>query len=363
MSKKRQYSDFENFKAYYTGKMSPEERSAFEENLANDPFAQDAYDGFLSLESDTKRVSFMESANMAFQDKHHLNRDVVVFPLKTLLGIAASIALFVGVFYIVQDQFFSDNTFAENNIKETESEEVVKYETTEVIEPETIIISDSVQDFSEPESELEAESEPELEKEKTIAIPKEIKTVKKEKQVDVMPKPKTSPKPTSTADGFVTQNQNTLKDRSVVKSGEETIKQEQSATYNSIPAPTVVEETEDNTAGLMSDYQSGIVSYNQSKFDNAIKFFNNSINSKINVNSSNYYIAMSYFNLGKSNKAITYFDKVIGTDSSFSDDAQYFKAVTLIGKGQTENAKIILKELINSNSSFKTSAQNKLNSL
>ena len=67
--------------------------------------------------------------------------------------------------------------------------------------------------------------------------------------------------------------------------------------------------------------------------------------------------------LNKGTKAMKAFDNVIGSASSLKNNAKWYKASILVDKGKNAEAKTLLLELVNSNSSFKQSAQEKLDNL
>ena len=83
MSLENQHNGFDVFRKYYTGEMTAKEVAVFEKNLAEDPFAQDAYDGFLMIENNFQRISFIEETNMVFKEKAGIEAAAFIFPVKT----------------------------------------------------------------------------------------------------------------------------------------------------------------------------------------------------------------------------------------------------------------------------------------
>lgn len=345
MSAENQHINYETFRKYYTGAMTPDEKSMFEKNLENDPFAQDAFEGFLSLETDLARITAIDNTNKKLNEKLGLDKTENTFPIKSVVGIAASVVLLVGSIFVFKNNFSETKTIAENVVLEPEIiEEVLEV----VVDSEKIYLNDT--------NRIKISAEEDFE---DLQVPIESQNVIAD-QITTSDK-KTLGQAQSGANNMAEVESAKKDSRGVGANSSAKATESKTATFNTVPI--VSDKESDASLEMISDYKSGIVYYNQSQYAEAIKAFNSSITKKQNVSSSNYYIGMSYFNLGNTNNAITYLDKVIGTDSAFADDAQYYKAITLIGKGQKEKAKVILNELANSSSSFKNAAQNKLKSL
>lgn len=180
MSVENQHINFETFRKYFSGAMSAAEKSAFEKNIENDPFAQDAYEGFLILETDAARVSALDSTNSKFKEKVGLGKNDNVFPIKTLVGIAASVVLLVGSIYLFQNNFNEKNAIAENVVV---APEIIEEEIVEMpIDSEGIYFNDTNQttvsgteDFEDLQVPIESQNiivEQEAVKEKKICSAK-----------------------------------------------------------------------------------------------------------------------------------------------------------------------------------------------
>lgn len=365
MSLDNGHNDFEVFRNYYTGKMKADEKAAFEKNLANDPFAQDAYDGFLAIETDFERISFIEKTNMLFKSKIGLEETTTVFPFKAALGIAASIVLLIGSVFIVQNNFKNNSTdeIAKNEQKIEEEVIATQDKTTgvDVMENESIWNESLLStDNAEQEAVLVEDEAEEVKEVKAPKItPVEINNRTEEKQVK---------KTVEKAEKQIDFDQYRKKQKTTAANTKETVEESKAGVnsqsqFNSLAYEDNEIQNNDNSTKIISDYKAGIVAYNQSNYNDAIQSFNKSVNDNKNVNSANYYIGMSYFNLGKTNKAINSFDKVIESGSTFAKDAQWHKALSLLNKGQYDKAKIELQSIIDSGSSYKSKAQKKLNTL
>lgn len=346
MNTENKHIDSDLFKKYFAGTMSPEEKLAFEKNLENDPFCKDAFEGFQFLDSDAKRVSSLENINLKFQEKFDLQKNENTFPIKTAVGIAASVVLLVGTFFLFKNSLFQNqNTLAENKVEEEEIiEETTALNTTET---DVIIYNDSDKIIIGFEEEYEDIAPAPIASEKVAAEAKKSGTFELEKQAEAKATQSKQDSRGALAQESATTDMFSGNDKTLMENAVE----------------TTASRSKEISSEMISDYKSGILSYNQSNFEEAIIAFNSSIKKNQNTLNSNYYIGMSNFNMANYNNAITYFDKVISANSNFADDAKYYKALTLIGKGQKEKAKVLLTELANSNSSFKTAAQNKLKSL
>lgn len=358
MSLEGQHNDFEIFRKYYTGKMSADEKAIFEKNLENDPFAQEAYEGFLELDDDFKRISFIEKTNMNLKEKVGLET-ASAFPIKTALGIAASVVLLIGSVFVIQNSFNNkEGEIAKNEVKTTAIEQM------EIIEEE-VSHTDTSQ-FMYSDSAIDETMQPEQDGVivEDVPAPKEerIESSAKEKTKYTPPTPVNDKKQIDYEDYYNNQDESLSEEAEIVEQ-ERSMQPNVSAQYNSLEYKDDNKVSSAQSDKLISNYNAGIVAYNQSNYSEAIQLFNKALNERTNVNSANYYVGMSYFNLGKSNKAINSFDKVIKTSSSFADDAQWYKALSLINKGQKEKAKTVLQDLIQSGSSFSGAAQKKLEKL
>ncbi len=358
MSTNSKHTDFSTFRKYYTGEMSAKEKSAFETNLENDPFAKDAFDGFLFYEKDFDKISSIEKTNMAFKEKLKLEAGNHI-SLKPILAIAASVVVLFSAFYIIQNNAFKNNTVAKNETKTVFNEEQNQ---------ETFIEQDEFFDSTLNDVYTDEDIFIEDVEEETKTTKDNIATVldKEKFNTKVKDKPLESLKKQTAPDYFYDNNE---------EAEQEEIAEDIEVTVNTNEKPSLAEpalynsiyyKEENNTEIItpeLNNFKAGLVDYNQSKYNAAIKNFEASINNKQKATSSKYYIGMSYFNLNKHNKAISYFDKVIGTSSTLADDAMWYKSLALINKGQKNKAKDLLQAIIDINSSFKTKAQKKLNSL
>ena len=94
--------DIESFKKYFSGKMNPEERTAFLEKVENDPFAKEAMEGFSMLGNEPNKLNTMHQLQTVFAQKAHLEPETNQNVLKYALAIAASFIILLSGFIGVQ---------------------------------------------------------------------------------------------------------------------------------------------------------------------------------------------------------------------------------------------------------------------
>lgn len=353
MSKNNLHSIFLN---YYLGTMSPDNKKNFESNLEQDPFIKEAYEGFLLLENDSEVISTIENSNLEIKKRLGIDTQKTLFPLKTIITIAASIVLLLGSYFYVSNNKLENNKLATNHtekiiqedkqiIHEAEEElEFNKFGTDSLQNNGLVIDNDIVVE--------DVIIEPQNNKKETKETNNfKAKPVKEKKQIDF--------------EKNISENNS----GKIIETGEvsspsiiaEKTSIQPSALMNSIAIndDELVEYA--NEIENLSEYKKGIAAYNKSEYSKAIKLFNKSISNNKTINSSTYYIGMSYFNQNKHSKAIKYFDKLLYT--SYNNKAEWYKALSLINKGNKTDAKKLLTKIANSNSIFNKSALNKLSSL
>lgn len=357
-----QHSDFINFRKYYTGNMSSEEKVAFEKHLEEDPFAKEAYEGFLFLENDHARISAIEQTNMALKEKFGLQNSSNIFPMKYIITVAASLVLFIGSYVVIQNNFSNKNeNLAENHVEELDISEIVEEEEiqAEIIDSlENDTFSDSLieneEDFLDNNDIIITEVQKSTKEKTSPIVEKEPVSIAESVEISEN-KSNASKKIKAEKEEVSALLENTKEEPQIQIAGKDKYRQATNTIY--------ADESEITEVNNLSEYKNGINAYNNSEYTKAIKFFNNSINQNRSVSGSNYYIGMSYFNQDKSLKAIKYFDKTIEIGSTFTENAKWYKSLTLLNRGDKAEAKELLNSIINSNSSFKNAAVKKLETI
>lgn len=335
--------DIESFKKYFSGKMNPEERTAFLEKVENDPFAKEAMEGFSMLGNEPNKLNTMHQLQTVFAQKAHLEPETNQNVLKYALAIAASFIILLSGFIGVQWY---------NNFQK---QPIAKQETTSIQEEQNAV--------TPIEEDVNAQSVITID-EDTLSAKLNETFIKAQNKEDnkMLPQQKSNLYAADVKQPKVSTNTApldvqiaTLKEESAQEN--ELAKPSTNAVQDNIASNTkVITETQVN-------YKSGIVAFNQGNFNQALTFFEEAVKNNENVGSSNYYLGMSYYNLNQSGKAIPYYDKVINSSSNYADDAKYYKALSLVGKGQNAKAKTLLQELANSNSSYNYQAIKKLETI
>lgn len=335
MDKITDHINHTHFEKYFAGGMSSEEQANFENALQKDPFAQEALEGFMLLQNNTERLELLQKTKQKLQEKAGF-KTAKTFPLKTTLSIAVSIILLLGVFWIAQNQFQTeDNTIAQNQTQEPTTTPV-----------ENITIENTTKKISSTDT--------------TIAIANnEISTKKTAKPIEQ--DQITAPQSPAVAE-VVEHDFDKEKERAQTQTEETEVpfNEEVVSTTPSSIATQKKQVTDIPNSTNISLYRQGIDLFNQGKFDKAIAFFEQSIEKKQSVIGATYYTGMAYFNTSQYNKAISYFDKVISTQKTYTIDAQWHKALALINKDKKNKARVILNQLIDSNSKYKHKAEEKL---
>jgi len=81
---------------------------------------------------------------------------------------------------------------------------------------------------------------------------------------------------------------------------------------------------------------------------------------KTDVN-ANFYSGMSFYFLGKFNKALSYFDNVIQNPNNiFDQEAEFYKAICLKKAGQTTEAETLFRKIISDNGFYANRALEEL---
>lgn len=115
-------------------------------------------------------------------------------------------------------------------------------------------------------------------------------------------------------------------------------------------------------AVIANSFDDGMDKFRIQDYNSSANLFEKSIKES-NRTDAYYYAAMSYKNLGKTSKAISYFDKVSKTGGSLGAESKYQMAQIYIQKGQKNKAKDLLNELVNDNSYLKKQAEKQLEEL
>jgi tetratricopeptide (TPR) repeat protein len=101
--------------------------------------------------------------------------------------------------------------------------------------------------------------------------------------------------------------------------------------------------------------------FKDGRFKNALKQFNIILEHYPDDLNAHFYGGLCYFNLGKFERAISYLDKCINNAfNTFSEEAEWYKAKSLIKLNRKEDAKTLLQNIVNAKGFYARQAQTML---
>ncbi len=110
--------------------------------------------------------------------------------------------------------------------------------------------------------------------------------------------------------------------------------------------------------------ESGILSFDMKIYEEALKDFSDYLKYKPNDFEIRYKSGFAYFKLKRYSKAVIQFNKLINESiNPYVDDAEWYKAQSLIKLGKNTEAKIVLNKIIVKNGKYQNQALDLLNSL
>jgi tetratricopeptide (TPR) repeat protein len=113
-----------------------------------------------------------------------------------------------------------------------------------------------------------------------------------------------------------------------------------------------------------ADYSNGMKQYRAGNFSSALIFFQRFLSKKPGNSPAFFYSGVSQLNLGKTDEAMSSFDKVLhGTDQNFYEAAKYYMALIWIKKSERKKAKALLNEVISMNGEYRQRATDALHDL
>lgn len=358
MSKSKENSRAEAFKKYFHSSTDAQQKEVLQNEIEMDSFEKEALEGFNSLENNEQVLSAMQAIENKIADRTGLAKESKFqFPLWRTMGIAASV-LFIALGAFTLSKFVEKNdkqlaVNSESSAEELESivvEETMDIESSfdsfETMKDEAFIEQELLINSKESANQL---AEEKLKREQKVNSPAVTSQTYSESEISEL------------ADNIAIDFSN---DEALGESSTQGNKQ-YSQEERSVSTTSTIQNVSsvDKESNFTSDFALAKAKYNAGDYNAAIALFEKSASDSDLKNESNFYIGMSNFNLGKSNKAIKSFDAVISSSSPLKNNSKWFKSLVLLDKGQTSEAIKILNELANGNSSFKQQAIDKLKSL
>ncbi|MEZ4917136.1 MAG: hypothetical protein R2836_09155 [Chitinophagales bacterium] len=361
MSENKTHNSSKEFKDYFSGNMTNEDKLSFENEANQNEFEKEAMEGFQSLENNAEALELIKDIETQIERKTGIKRGKTInFPIWKSLSIAASLLIVVGVGVLLSQFLKNDNSsnLADNKAKtvEAESEPVFIEEpapiTDSLVENELLSIDDEIV---------------------APAIPATTENYKLEEKKPIPPKVEV---PTNTLDNESLQ-QNSKKevqqsapqetDNVAIGNNNSVDMLQESGTTSRNVVNMVQNDIEEKevieTAEVNSSYDTASELYKEGQFSSAKNYFKKSISEGKHVAASSYYEAMCEYQLGNNKSAKNKFDQIINSQNSFSNISKWYKADILLKENKPNEAKTLLQDLANGNSSFKKQAEEKLKTL
>lgn len=331
------------FKKYFSGKMTTAEKKTFEELIENEEFAKDAFNGFVAMDNNKRAVDFIEKSLATSSKKiglQEIESKTPVISIYKSLSIAAVFVLIIGGFWISYSLLNKENdTIAKNEIVEKEK----------IASPEKNIEQDR------NDTVVESVIEDEIEQEITIKKPSK-KIVE-----DLKPKEDVTAKVDAIADNSKKISEPQPQKTPTSSSNESFGKNETTISQNNFRSEIKTFDSEDYEESDLenepSNYDIGYKKFQSGDLLEATSYFEASLKEEKKVTVSMYYLGLSSYYLQDYNKAINNFDQVIQSNNkSFKYNSMWYKADILIKKGNRKAAKKLLSEISESDSLFKNQA-------
>ncbi|MCD8528578.1 MAG: tetratricopeptide repeat protein [Chitinophagales bacterium] len=350
-------------KTYLNSKTTAAEKDAIKQNNLLDDFEKEALEGFESLEDNALALQRIKKLEQEIAEKTNLEtKREFTIPFAKIGAIAATVLSVFGIGYLVSLGLKNDK----NEMAKLETEGVDENQEFAPVLNDTstqnnAFFSDSLNQILPQTISVEERNNQTAKNENDDAkkLAKETSTANKDlntfetadDEAEDLVKPNTPLKAPVPAQETVSTLGKTSGDKASADSY-----------FNNTGTITATETIQSNIASS-NNYANGKAAYDSKNYTDAINFFEQSVSDANNINESNYYIGLSYYNTNKASKALKSFDKVINTNEPLRNNALWYKSVILLDKGNTQDAKQILEELANGNSGFKNQAKDKLDAL
>lgn len=351
MNKQNPHKSSSDFKSFLANKLSDEALQTFQNQAASDEFEREAMEGYQVVNRKEALQALQEVESAIAKKSGTTTERKFVFTHWKLLGLAASLALFIVLGFGISQLLEKPNQFAKNEVEaEVENSKEVPTFFTPTASDEQVLPQNPTLDNKTNKSQVSESQEDKI---------VETKILSNESQKPI----------SSNANGF--------SDSKVTTAAQEDMSEEEDdlsfITVSSVKESAAPAKTQSIKETLASEelekydnanyFQSGKLNFDSKKYNEALSYFEKSISNNQKVTESEYYIGMIYSNTNKNTKAIKYFDSVIASNTSLSSNAMWYKASLLIQKGDKVGAKSLLNTLANGNSSFKNQAIEKLKTL
>lgn len=344
------HNSSERFKNYFSDKMSNDDKLRFENDLLENQFEKEAFEGFQSLENNAEALELIKEIETQIERKTGAKRDKTIsFPLWKSLSIAASLLLIIGVGILMSQ-------FLKNDSSSNLSENTIEIPQEELSVTENVFLADTL-----AENEMEIEIDEMEETDQTLSDEKNKTEIKKEEKT-ILPTPISETKEREDKTQFA-DSESEFYAEDVQEPQVSMGKKETSQSVVNMIENDIATEEINEAAAASSSYEIANSLYKGGQFSAAKNYFKKSVTEGKEVQASNYYEAMCEYQLGNNKSAKNKFDLIINSQSSFSNISKWYKADILLKESKTSEAKTLLQELANGSSSFKKQAEDKLKEL
>lgn len=385
----------EELEAYSSGQLSPEEMHALEERMAADPFSADAADGFAA---DPTAFAALDGLQAQFQEQLAQaapTSSSFWTTSKLLISGAVMLGAGVGIYFLLQNPESSEIAEAQNTPNTVEEIDFTP-------EPElTIAEIDAAEPIAEEEqftyevaletqapttSTATSSSISHLELEDvnvtivdydTIAFDpvEEMEFIEQETVEEVEATTPTKVVQSNVMIAYIIDLK-VVDYSDFYKTRIELYKLDytHSQRFEHVDAQyeTSVQQAENREdPDIITTYvpyadflESAMKKFNQNDFGAALKDYRTILKFFPNDANAHFYGGLCYFNLGKNNKAVEYFDKVLENRiNTFDQEALWYKTLIYIKRGHKKKATDLLEQIIAENGFYAERAQEELEKL
>lgn len=367
--------------AYLKGELSPHDTAEFDKLLAADPFAREALEGLQTANAQKLKATFSELSHK-IQEKSgsaKAEKKTSFTLFFRYAAVAALVAVFIGV------AFLTTNYFNEQAQKLALSEEATTQETAPLLQDadsQVQLAEAPITDTLSTETLVEQSADiSSINDSATQGVASNAEASQQVATKAIAASPTMPPAPplaTKQAEKKTTAK--AIESKQEKEAAKQAITAQTKSTQVAVSnapkgntqadAPISTASTPQNTSAIKSTDESigkssesmeaAMESFNNRDYKDAAKKFNKIASKDPSNLDAVYFEGISQFINGDNNKALKNFDKLLSNGAKHSDGSKWYKAQILLKKGKKEDAKKLLNELKDGNSSFKDRAIKKL---
>jgi len=357
--------------AYAANQLSAEDRVAVDKLLAEDPFASDAMEGFMAASDKTQIGVKIANINQKIRDKTS-GAQPKSFNIHwtNYAWAAALLGLLIGIgFVMVQYLNKPTNELALGKTQDVVQEQIQTEAAPQTVAPVDNIATESIQPSQAAELKNTLEDAA-----KTPVLTDEKKTLEKS----------TTSNQSGSAEVAVTVTTPTEANKVVASKTDANSLAGDAAFKKSATLPVAVtatgkmrEETSavapsvadidamkaNTTPSKRVNLDEAMKSFNSGDYASASQQFDQILKREPDNGAALYFGGITDYINGKNAKAEKNFDKLLKDGNQYVEGSKWYKSNLLLKKGKKDDAKKLLKELVNSDGSYKERAVKKLEEL